>query len=106
VPDVLPAENKSSCKRCTAPLTAEALVCNRCHTLVHAEELEQLSSGAKMLEEQGDRILAKEQWQTAAALLPANSRQLAWIQDHVRLLELSATISPSKPTSNKWAGRL
>jgi Zn-dependent protease len=106
VPDVLPAKNKSNCKRCTAPLTAEALVCNRCHTLVHAEELEQLSSGAKMLEEQGDRILDKEQWQTAAALLPANSRQLAWIQDHVRHLELSATISPSKPTSNKWAGRL
>jgi Zn-dependent protease len=107
VPDFLPAENSSNCKRCAAPLAAEALVCNRCHTLVHAEALEQLSSGAQMLEEQGDRKLAKEQWLTAAALLPANSRQLTWIQDHVRHLELASSDSSSpEPTSNKWVGRL
>jgi len=56
-----------------------------------------------MLEEQGDPILAKEQWLTAASLLPANSRQLAWIQDHVRHLELAATVSSPKPASSKWA---
>lgn len=106
MPEAFPAENKSICKRCAAPLTAQSLVCNRCHTLVHAGELEQLSTGAQMLEEQGDRILAKEQWLAAAALLPANSRQLAWIQDHVRLLDVSATASSPKPAGNKWAGRL
>ena len=93
------------CKRCAAQLPSEALVCNRCHALVHAEELEQLTAGAKILEERGDGLQAKEQWLRAAPLLPADSRQLVWIQDHVRRLELAATVSSPRPTSKKWLGR-
>jgi len=58
-----------------------------------------------MIEAQGDRTLAKEQWLTAAALLPANSRQLAWIHDHIRMLELAPATSPQQPASKKWLGR-
>jgi Zn-dependent protease len=106
VPELSTSEKSSTCKRCSTPHSSEALVCNRCHALVHAEELEQLTSGAKILEEQGDAILAKEQWLKAALLLPANSRQHAWIQDQVRRLELVPTISSPRPAPNKWIGRL
>ena len=71
---------------------------------MHAEELEQLAAGAKMLEEQGQLLQAREQWLKGTALLPAESRQSAWIQDHARRLELAASVSPP-PVGKKSLGR-
>src|SRR5262249_7182203 len=89
---------------CKTVLPSGSLVCKNCHALVHAEELEQLAAGAKMLEEQGQLLQAREQWLKGTALLPAESRQSAWIQDHARRLELAASVSPP-PVGKKSLGR-
>ena len=80
-------------------------MCKNCHALVHAEELEQLAAGAKMLEQQGELLQAKEQWLKGIQLLPADSKHAAWIQDHARSLELAASVSTPKPASKKSLGR-
>jgi Zn-dependent protease len=94
------------CKRCSAEIPPDALVCKQCHALVHAEQLETLSAGAKMLEEQGDLVHAREQWLKAIELLPADSRQAVWIQEHASRLSLAASVTtPREARSKKW-GRL
>src|SRR4030095_12468827 len=45
------AQRLRGCAVCSAELPATTLVCRHCHTLVHARELAQLASSAKMLEE-------------------------------------------------------
>jgi len=40
-------------------------------------------------------------------LLPANSRQASWIQEHARSLEVAAErVQPPPPSDNKWAQKL
>lgn len=77
-----------------------------CHTLVHAEKLEQLAAGAKALEGQGEVLQAREHWLKALELLPQESKQAEWIRNHVRQLELSANAAPSRETKHKWIARL
>jgi Zn-dependent protease len=86
-------------------LPSGALVCRHCHALVHVEQLEQLAEAAKMLEEQGDLVHAKEQWLKGVAMLPADSKQAAWIQDHARNLDLAASVSVAQPAQKKSLGR-
>ena len=100
----IPSSAKLVCKRCKTDLQSGALVCKNCHALVHAEELEQLAAGAKMLEQRGELLQAKEQWLKGIQLLPADSKQAAWIQDHARSLELAASVSTPKPASKEVAG--
>jgi Zn-dependent protease len=104
VPEI-PVQSNTVCKRCSAELPVAAVVCNHCHALVHAEKLELLATGAKLLEEQGDLIHAKEQWLQGLALLPADSKQAAWIQDHARRLDLASSVVASQPVKKKSLGR-
>jgi Zn-dependent protease len=82
-------------------------VCDQCHALVHAEKLDQLAAEAKALEANGDLRQARERWLMGLALLPANSRQASWIQEHARTLDAAADrLQPAPPSENKWAQKL
>jgi Zn-dependent protease len=96
-----------NCKRCSSELAPGALVCERCHALVHSEQLDQLAAEAKALEAKGDLRQARERWLAGLQLLPPNSRQASWIQQHVQQLDASAKQSQPAPKSdNQWAKRL
>jgi Zn-dependent protease len=81
-------------------------VCKKCHTLVHAEQLERLAAEAKLLEEHGDLKLAQAQWSKAVDLLPPDSTQLQWVRDRVRRLEPASTSELSPSTKDGWARKL
>jgi Zn-dependent protease len=96
-----------NCRRCSGDLTPGALVCDKCHALVHSQQLDQLAEEAKSLEAQGDFRGARERWLMGLPLLPANSRQADWIRTHARSLEVAAQrTQPAPPSENKWAQRL
>jgi Zn-dependent protease len=80
------------------------LTCEQCHTLVHAEQLEQLSAGARMFEEHGQLAQAREAWLKALALLPPQATQAQWVRDKARKLELAAIAAPEK--QHQWAKKL
>src|SRR5262245_25364003 len=105
VPETSTAPDNAVCKRCSAALPPDALVCKHCHTLVHAEKLQQIAAGATLLEEQGDLLHAKEQWLAGVPLLPADSKQAAWVQDHVRRLDLARSVTPPPPAKKSILGR-
>ena len=90
-----------NCKRCSHELAPGALVCGQCHALVHSEKLDQLAAEAKQLEAQGDLRQAREHWLMGLPLLPANSRQASWIQDHARSLDATANQIQPAPKSEK-----
>jgi len=96
-----------NCKRCSHELAAGALVCGQCHALVHSERLDQLASEAKQLEAVGNLRQAREHWLMGLPLLPPNSRQADWIQQHARSLDAAASqIQPPPPSDNQWARKL
>jgi Zn-dependent protease len=69
--------------------------------------LDRLATEAKELEAKGDPRLARERWLQGLPLLPPNSRQADWIQQHARSLDLAAQrLQPPPPSENKWAQRL
>ena len=72
-----------------------ALVCDQCHALVHSEQLDRLAAEAKALEETGNLQQAREQWLMGLPLLPSNSRQAQWIEEHARALETAANPNPN-----------
>src|ERR1700722_4869263 len=101
-PELIP-----NCTRGSHELAPGALVCGQCHALVHSEKLDQLAAEAKQLEAQGDLRQAREHWLMGLPLLPANSRQASWIQDHARSLDPAANqIQPAPKSENKWAQKL
>ncbi len=86
------------CTRCSQQLEPGALVCDRCHTLVHSEELERLAAEAKTLEARGELRHAREVWLAALRLLPPTSKQADWIRQHVQALnDAGSTGSSSAP---------
>jgi Zn-dependent protease len=95
-----------NCKNCTCALAPGALVCPQCHALVHAQELQRLAGGAKLLEERGDLIQARAQWLKALELLPGESAQTEWVRDKARKLELAAPAAPPPKAPPKWVGKL
>jgi Zn-dependent protease len=96
-----------NCRRCSSDLAPGALVCDKCHALVHSEQLDRLAEEAKTLESKGDFRQARERWLMGLPLLPPNSRQADWIQSHARSLDAMAEqVQPSPPSENKWAQRL
>ena len=100
-------EHIRNCKRCSHDLAPGALVCDKCHALVHSEKLDQLATEAKQLEARGELRQAREHWLMGLPLLPPNSRQANWIQDHARSLDAAADrIQPPPPSDNKWAQKL
>ena len=53
-----------NCRRCSSDLAPGALVCEKCHALVHSETLDRLAAEAKALEAKGDLRQAREQIDT------------------------------------------
>jgi Zn-dependent protease len=96
-----------NCKRCSNGLAPGALVCDKCHALVHSEELERLAAEAKALEAKGDPRQARERWLAGLHLLPRTSKQYDWIQEHAKALDVAVDHARiPQPTDNKWAKRL
>lgn len=96
-----------NCRRCARELAPGALVCEKCHALVHSEELDRLSAEAKALEDKGELLRARERWLSGLHLLPRTSKQYDWIKEHSRGLESAAGESQiPESTENKWAKRL
>jgi len=96
-----------NCKRCSNELAPGALVCDQCHALVHSEKLDQLAAEAKHLEATGNLRRARELWLMGLPLLPQNSRQASWIQDHAGSLDAAANrMEPPPESDNKWARNL
>lgn len=91
-----------TCKRCLGELSPIALVCPRCHALVHADKLEQYSAEARGFEEKGESMRARELWQMSLQLLPPEAKQTAWIRDHIRELEVTASSAPPPSGMSKW----
>jgi Zn-dependent protease len=96
-----------NCRRCSSDIPAGALVCEKCHALVHSEQLDRLASEAKELESKGELREARERWLMGLPRLPANSRQADWIKSHAHSLDVVAErVQPPQPSENKWAQRL
>ncbi len=100
-----PSELTQKCKRCSRELLPGVLVCEWCHLLVHAEELEQLVAGAKGLEELGNLRQAQENLSRALELLPRDSTQADWVRRQAQRLETAANAPPPE-TTHRWAERL
>jgi len=96
-----------TCKRCAQELSANALSCSGCHTLVHAEQLALLADEAKALEAKGDLRAAREKWLLALPLLPEASTQAEWIRNHAAdLYADAATAEAERATTHPWVRRL
>jgi hypothetical protein len=95
-----------NCKRCSGELSLGALACDQCHALVHSEQLDQLAAEAKSLEQKGDLSRAREVWLSGLSLLPPNSRQALWIQQHRTQLSAAMPAPPVEEKDTKWAKRL
>jgi Zn-dependent protease len=91
---------------------AGALVCARCHTLVHADELDRIALTAKELEARKQWRAAREQWLKALPLLPPEAEQGVWIRGHANALMHAAldqelgTAESSPAAANQWAKKL
>lgn len=96
-----------NCRRCFAEVLPGALVCEKCHALLHSQQLDQLAAEAKELEAKSDFRQARERWMMGLPLLPENSRQADWILSHARELEIKAEqLQPQPESENKWAKKL
>lgn len=96
----------AKCPRCAHELALGILVCDQCSALVHAAELSQISAQAKLLEENGDLLGARELWLSALTLLPATATQAEWIRAHAGSLERDAVTLPAPPRENPWVRKL
>jgi Zn-dependent protease len=81
------------------------VVCDRCHTLVHAATLEQLAAGARLYEEEQRYTEARDSWLKALELLPPDSAQAQWIRANTERLNglAGAAASSARPS---WAKKL
>jgi hypothetical protein len=95
-----------TCSHCANILPSHALVCEKCHALVHAEKLQQLAASARMFEDHSDAIQARAAWQQALALLPPESSQAEWIRGKLTKLEMVAVPAASPPKRHPWAQKL
>jgi Zn-dependent protease len=100
----------SNCRRCGHELALGATACDQCHTLVHAEQLAQLSEEARKAEAKGELRRARDLWQQGLPLLPPDSKQAQWIRDHAQALDLAAVraevVVEKPPAENTWARKL
>ncbi len=95
-----------NCPRCSAELALGALSCEKCHALVHAADLERVSSEAKKLEAAGELRQARERWLMCLPLLPKSTKQSDWIFAHARELGNLADQQQPPESENKWAQKL
>ncbi len=102
----------TKCQTCVQELPPGALVCERCHTLVHADELERIADAAKELEARREWRAARDEWLKAIPLLPSDAEQAKWIRERAKSLmhaALDRELGPSQDSPaarNQWAKRL
>ena len=102
-------DSHARCRRCSRPLAPGALSCDRCHALVHADEMERLAAQARALEAQSRLPEARERWLSILPLLPYDSKQAEWIRDHARDLQTAAPAArrhDAPGTKSAWVKRL
>jgi Zn-dependent protease len=99
--------DKSRCARCGTELAPHALACPACGTLVHGDKLRVLAANAESATSAGEWTQARDAWQAALRLLPAESLQHATIQ--ARIADLTKRIEGSLgtagtpvPTDGSW----
>ena len=102
----VPPELNQECPRCAAALAPGALVCNGCHALLHATELEGLTASARLHEERGELTEAREAWAKALALLPADAAQAAWVRGNLQRLAAADTAVAAPAAQRSWVRRL
>ena len=94
------------CPRCQREVAPEQLVCDFCHGLVHATQLEELAAQAKALENQGELRKAGKQWSAMLPLLPPDSTQAGWVRNHAEELAASADRLEPQTKDHRWARKL
>jgi Zn-dependent protease/uncharacterized Zn finger protein (UPF0148 family) len=94
------------CQACKAPLKPGALVCTQCHALVHAARLEQLAVAARLHEERGEILQARDAWTSALRLLPEDSTQAEWVRGNTRRLEAMLAASAKSAAPPAWSRKL
>jgi len=82
------------------------LACTNCHALVHAGELDRIAAEARELESKKELRQARERWLRSLPLLPPDSKQAIWVQDHTRALDHAADQLEPPESENKWARKL
>lgn len=93
------------CHNCGADLPLGALACEKCHALVHSEELARITHRANSLEEADNLQQAREEWKKALPLLPSNATQADWVRSHIDKLDLLLR-APQSPPKNNWIAKL
>jgi Zn-dependent protease len=108
VSSLLLQDSGATCARCSRPLPPGALACDRCHTLVHEEEMERHAAEARALESQNRLNEARERWLAILPLLPFDSKQAEWIRSHAQQLDSAtpATQQARPDTKSQWVKRL
>jgi Zn-dependent protease len=96
----------TQCLGCKATLWPGALVCSQCHALVHAARLEQLAAAARMHEDRGEVVQAREAWTSALRLLPEDSTQAEWVRGNTRRLDATLATSASSAAAPSWIRKL
>lgn len=87
-------------------MAADALACDRCHALVHAEAVEKIAARARAYEANGDLPVAREEWQSSLRLLPPESEHARWIAAHIQELGASIDSVRGHAGAGKWAKRM
>ncbi|MFZ5481738.1 MAG: site-2 protease family protein [Myxococcota bacterium] len=90
-----------TCTSCGAPLHEGALVCSRCHALVHRQRLEEIAARASATEDPSEALAL---WREAIDLLPDESRQHAAIMEKIRALSEEVDAPKPKPKPS-WAAK-
>jgi Zn-dependent protease len=88
----------STCPNCEFNLPLGSLACPQCHALVYSVRLEQLTRDARALEARGMAPQARELWATSLTLLPHDSRQAIWVQEHLASLAAAENALPQPAT--------
>jgi Zn-dependent protease len=96
------------CRRCFGPLESEALACPRCHAFVYEDELNRLKSEAQAAETAGHFSLARDKWVRMLSHLPADTKQAAWVMEHLAELQGvdDTNTPPETSAAPSWLARL
>jgi Zn-dependent protease len=85
----------SSCARCGTELSARALACPSCGSLVHSDTLKRFAADAEAATAAGDLDGARSQWQMVLELLPPTAPQHAAVRG--RIADLTKRLESASP---------
>src|SRR5262245_42277168 len=93
------------CPGCGTVVARALLSCPACQTLVHGTLLKELAATAHAAAGQGDLAGALVAWRRSLDLLPADSRQHAWVADQIATLSHradDASAAGPVPSTGRW----